>query len=89
MNPFDPMLVVKASAILAAADIFTNEELIVPANLEQRDLEIEKLKVNSFFEKQKTLQQDFINSFCDKEKVKDLEQNKNNLTTMIGILTSF
>jgi hypothetical protein len=31
MNPFDPMLVVKASAILAAADIFTNEELIVPA----------------------------------------------------------
>jgi hypothetical protein len=49
------MLIVKASAILAAADIFTNEELLVPSNSEKKDLEIEKEKVNSFFINQKYL----------------------------------
>ena len=64
-----PILLVKASAILAAAEIFTNEELLAPHSTEINDIDKEKEKVNEFFVKQRTLQQDFINSFVDNEKI--------------------
>jgi hypothetical protein len=64
-----PMLLVKASAILAAVEIFTNEELLAPYSSELKDIDKEKEKVNEFFVKQRSLQQDFINSFVDNEKI--------------------
>jgi hypothetical protein len=65
----DPMLLLKASAILAAVQIFTNEELLAPHNSKINDIDKEKEKVNEFFVTQKTLQQDFINSFFDNGKI--------------------
>jgi hypothetical protein len=64
----DPMLLLKASAILAAVQIFTNEELLAPHNSKINDIDKEKEKVNEFVT-QKTLQQDFINSFFDNGKI--------------------
>ena len=69
MRMIAPILLVKASAILAAAEIFTNEELLAPHSTEINDIDKEKEKVNEFFVKQRTLQQDFINSFVDNEKI--------------------
>ena len=84
-----PMLLVKASAILAAAKIFTNEKLLAPHSSEINDIDKEKEKANEFFVYQKTLQQDFINSFVDNKKIKSLEADKEDLSTMMGIINSF
>ena len=65
----DPMLLLKASAILAANKIFIIKELLASHNFKINDIEKKKEKVNEFFVKQKTLQQDFINSFFDNGKI--------------------
>ena len=65
----DPMLLLKASAILAANKIFTIEELLASHNSKINIIEKEKEKVNEFFVMQKTLKQDFINSFFDNGKI--------------------
>jgi len=44
----DPMLLLKASAILAAVQIFTNEELLAPHNSKINDIDKEKEKVFEF-----------------------------------------
>ena len=63
------MLLLKASAILAANKIFTIKELLASHNSKINNIEKEKEKVNEFFVMQKTLQQDFINSFFDNGKI--------------------
>ena len=69
MRIIAPMLLVKASEILAAVEIFTNEELLAPHISEIKDIDKEKEKVNEFFVKKRSLQQEFINSFVDNEKI--------------------
>ena len=83
----DAWLVLKASIILAAVQIYSEDELFKPQM--SNSIANNQEKVNQFFQKQNTLQLDFINSFFDKEKLKKLESDKTNMRTMMGIIHSY